>query len=137
MDLVVATLAGLLLSYLALLAALWIARPGGDALRESLRLLPDVARLVSRLARDRTVPRHAAVGLWLLLGYLVLPFDLVPDVIPVLGFADDVILTTLVLRRLLRSVPAATIRAHWPGTEAGLEAVGRLFRCPGLSRPAR
>jgi len=41
-------LAGLLLTYLALLAALWAVRPGEGALKESLRLLPDVTRVRRR-----------------------------------------------------------------------------------------
>ena len=81
----VGVLGGVLLLWLALLAALWATRPDELRLRELLRLLPDVVRLVRRLAADRGLARGVRVRLWLLLGYLALPFDLVPDVIPVLG----------------------------------------------------
>jgi uncharacterized membrane protein YkvA (DUF1232 family) len=74
-----------LLAWVALIVALVIARPRGGLLREALRLLPDLLRLLPRLAADRGLPRRLRAGLALLLAYLAFPFDLVPDFIPVLG----------------------------------------------------
>ena len=54
--------------------------------------------------------------LWLLLGYLALPIDLVPDFIPVLGYADDAIVVALVLRSVVRRAGPDAIERHWPGT---------------------
>jgi uncharacterized membrane protein YkvA (DUF1232 family) len=113
-------------TYLVLLGALVVARPKGNLLNEALRMLPDMLRLFRRLARDRSLPRGARVRLWLLLGYLAIPFDLVPDFIPVIGYADDAILVSLVLRSTVRRAGGAMIRRHWPGTEDGLAALGRL-----------
>src|SRR4051812_19928289 len=56
--------------WLAFLVMLLVARPDTSAVRASLRLLPDVARLCARLARDRSVSRSVRVRLWFLLGYL-------------------------------------------------------------------
>ena len=70
--------AGLVVVWVLLLAALWLVKPDEQRLRESLRLLPDVIRLLSRLARDRTVPLAARVWLWGLLAYLAMPIDVVP-----------------------------------------------------------
>jgi uncharacterized membrane protein YkvA (DUF1232 family) len=117
---------GLLVAYVALLAALLVARPRGGALREALRLLPDLVRLLRRLAADPTLPRGVRVRLWLLLGYLALPFDLVPDFVPVLGYADDAVVVALVLRSVVRRSGRAALEAHWPGTPEGLDAVLRL-----------
>jgi len=118
------TLLGLLgvavLSYLALLVALLLARPRGIDLRAVTRLLPDLARLVSRVARDRTAPRGVRVRLWLLLAYLLCPIDLVPDVVPVIGWADDVILVLLAIRSLVRRGGPELLERHWPGDPAGL-----------------
>ena len=61
-----------------------------------------------------------------MLGYLALPIDLVPDFIPVLGWADDVIVVTLVLRSLVRRAGAPAVRRHWPGTDDGFAALCRL-----------
>src|ERR671919_632096 len=117
---------GLVLTYLGLLAALLLARPKGNLLGEALRLLPDLLRLLRRLAADSDVPRGARVRLALVLGYLAIPFDLVPDFVPVLGYADDAIIVSLVLRSVVRRAGAPLVRRHWPGTDDGLAALGRL-----------
>jgi uncharacterized membrane protein YkvA (DUF1232 family) len=130
MTLVVSIAAGFALAYLALLAALLLARPSGDLLGEALRLLPDLLRLLRRLASDPAVPRAARARLWLLLGYLAIPFDLVPDFVPVLGYADDAIVVSLVLRSVVRRTGAPLVRRHWPGTDDGLAALARLTGMP-------
>jgi uncharacterized membrane protein YkvA (DUF1232 family) len=126
MTLVVTVALGLALTYLVLLGALLVARPKGSLLGEALRLLPDLLRLLRRLAGDAGVPRAARVRLWLLVGYLAIPIDLVPDFVPVLGYADDAIIVSLVLRSVVRRAGAPVVRRHWPGTDNGLAAVGRL-----------
>jgi uncharacterized membrane protein YkvA (DUF1232 family) len=78
------------------------------------------------LAGDASVPRAARVRLWLLLGYLAIPIDLVPDFVPVLGYADDAIIVSLVLRSVVRHAGAPVVRRHWPGTDDGLAALGCL-----------
>ena len=54
---------GLALTYLVLLGALLVTRPKGNLLGEALRLLPDLLRLLRRLAGDASVPRAARVRL--------------------------------------------------------------------------
>ena len=126
MTLVMTIAIGLALSYLVLLAALLAVRPKDSLLGEALRLLPDLLRLLRRLAADRSVPRAARLRLWLLLGYLAMPIDLVPDFVPVLGYADDAIVVSFVLRSVARRAGAPAVRRHWPGTDDGLIALGRL-----------
>ncbi|CAN5289881.1 YkvA family protein [soil metagenome] len=127
-ELLAAAVSGLLLVWLLLLVVLWRVRPPDEPLREALRLLPDVVRLLTRLARDSSLPRGVRVRLWLLLGYLALPIDLVPDVIPVIGYADDAVLVVWTLRSVLRRAGADALVRHWPGTPDGLEAVRRMVR---------
>lgn len=119
-------LSGLVLMWLGLLGFLWRARPDARRLGEAARLLPAVIRLISRLARDRTLPRGLRYRLWFLLGYLALPIDLVPDVIPVIGYADDAVLVVWTLRSVVRVAGAGALARHWPGTPAGLHAVESL-----------
>jgi uncharacterized membrane protein YkvA (DUF1232 family) len=119
---------GLLLAWLVFLVVLLVAAPDGGSLREGARVLPDTLRLVRRLAADRTVPRSARALLWFLIGYLVLPFDLVPDFVPVIGYADDVIITSLVLRHLIHRAGADKVRQQWPGSADGLAALARVLR---------
>jgi uncharacterized membrane protein YkvA (DUF1232 family) len=124
----IGVLAGLLLLWLTLIAVLWATRPDDMRLRELLRLLPDVLRLLRLLATDGSLPRGVRVRLWLLLAYLALPVDLVPDFIPVLGYADDAIVVALVLRSVVHRAGADAVARHWPGTPEGLDALRRLTR---------
>jgi uncharacterized membrane protein YkvA (DUF1232 family) len=130
-DLLIGVGAGMLLAWLVLIGVLVVLRPRGGLLREALRLLPDVLRLVRRLAADRALPRGVRVRLGLLLVYLALPVDLVPDFIPVLGHADDAIIVTAVLRGVVRRAGIDAVRAHWPGTDDGFAVLTRLT---GLDR---
>jgi uncharacterized membrane protein YkvA (DUF1232 family) len=74
------------------------------------------------------------VRLGLLVGYLLLPVDLVPDVLPVIGYADDAVVVALALRSVVRVAGAGAIAAHWPGTPAGLAVVHRLAGLPAPDR---
>jgi uncharacterized membrane protein YkvA (DUF1232 family) len=112
--------------WVLLVAGLWLARTDDTSARAALRLLPDVLRLVSRLARDSSLPTALRLRLWLLLGYLTLPFDLVPDFIPVIGYADDVVLVLVVLRSVVRRAGEPALHRHWPGTDEGFEVMARL-----------
>jgi uncharacterized membrane protein YkvA (DUF1232 family) len=100
--------------------------------RESARALagfiPDCIVLCSRLLREPLVPRRKKLLLVALAGYLALPFDLVPDFIPVAGQLDDVIIVALVLRIFLRSGGEPLVREYWPGPESTLALVLRLAR---------
>jgi uncharacterized membrane protein YkvA (DUF1232 family) len=115
----------LLATWLVLVVALAIARPRGVLLKEAMRLLPDTLRLLKNLATDRAVPSGARLRLWLLFAYLAVPFDLIPDFIPVLGYADDAIIAVWVLRSVVRRAGPDAIRRHWPGTADGLAALAR------------
>ena len=62
----------------------------------------------------------------MLIVYLAMPIDLIPDFIPVLGYADDAIVVTVVLRSVVRCAGLPAVRAHWPGTDDGFAALSRL-----------
>jgi uncharacterized membrane protein YkvA (DUF1232 family) len=127
-ELVAGVGGGLLVVWLVLLAALWRARPDGLTVGSALRLLPDLVRLVRRLAGDRSLPRGVRVRLWLLLAYLLSPVDLVPDVVPVLGYADDVVVVALALRSVVRRAGPDALLRHWPGERPALDVVMALVR---------
>jgi uncharacterized membrane protein YkvA (DUF1232 family) len=141
-DLALGLAAALALVWFALVVGLILVRPRGGLLREALRLLPDVLRLIRRLAADKTLPRGVRIRLGLLLTYLAIPIDLIPDFVPVLGYADDAIIVTAVLRSVVRRAGLEAVRAHWPGTDDGFIAVARLTGLHGppakrASRPGR
>lgn len=133
-NLLISAAAALLLTWLALVVTLIILRPRGPLLREAVRVLPDVLRLLRRLAANPTLPRGVRVRLVLLLIYLALPIDLVPDVIPVLGYADDAILVAAVLRSVVRRAGLDAVSSHWPGTDDGFAVVVRLSGLGGSLR---
>ena len=93
--------------------------------------MPDCVVLVRRLLGDRRVRRREKLLLAAVGAYLALPFDVVPDFIPVAGQLDDAILMALVLRRLMRLAGAELVRGHWPGPPRGLELLLRLAYRPG------
>jgi uncharacterized membrane protein YkvA (DUF1232 family) len=120
--------ASVFVMWAVLLAVLVVSRPDRRSLVQGARVLPDTVRLVRRLATDRTVPRSTRALLWFLLAYLALPIDVVPDFLPVIGYADDVIITSLVVRHLVRRAGPDTVLRHWPGSPDGLMALGRVLR---------
>jgi uncharacterized membrane protein YkvA (DUF1232 family) len=99
-------------------------------LRQLARVVPDLAVLFSRLARDRRVPRLQRLWLFALGAYLASPIDLIPDFIPVVGQLDDALLVALTLRGVVRGAGPELVRDHWPGTQRSLHVVLRLSGYP-------
>jgi uncharacterized membrane protein YkvA (DUF1232 family) len=88
--------------------------------------IPDCLILFRRLLGDDRVPRRRKLLLAGLIGYLAMPFDLVPDFIPVAGQLDDAIIAALALRAVLRAGGRDLLREHWPGPSTSLNALIRL-----------
>ena len=119
---VLAVLFGL---YALVVLALVLAGRRADA-RAVAGFVPDCLILFKRLLADPDVPRGRKVLLALMVGYLAMPFDLIPDFIPVAGQLDDAILVGLVLRGMVRGGGPDLVRRHWPGPEPSLRVVLRL-----------
>jgi uncharacterized membrane protein YkvA (DUF1232 family) len=129
-DIVLGIGVGLVGTWVALVVTLLVIRPRRGLLREALRILPDTLRLIRRVAADRSLPTGMRLRLALLLAYLALPIDLIPDFIPVLGYADDAIIVSAVLRSVARRTGRDALRAYWPGSEDGFAALCRLTGLP-------
>jgi uncharacterized membrane protein YkvA (DUF1232 family) len=115
---------GVLLAYAAFVVAMIVAGRRGVA-RDVMRFIPDCVALVRDLLRDPRVPRRHKRLLGLLVGYLALPFDIVPDFIPVAGHLDDALMVALALRVVLRG-SSELVREHWRGPESSLALVLRF-----------
>jgi uncharacterized membrane protein YkvA (DUF1232 family) len=133
-QLLVGVAAGLLLVWVLLIVTLWLAarrEPDRTSFVDAVRLVPDVLRLLRRLASDPELPRGVRWRLGALIVYLAMPIDLVPDFIPVIGYADDAVVVALALRSVVRAAGPEALDRHWTGTEQGLAAVRRLAGVPG------
>jgi uncharacterized membrane protein YkvA (DUF1232 family) len=111
--------------YAAFIAWLLLAGRRSDA-RALAGFVPDCVVLFRRLLGDDRVPRRNRLLLVALVGYLLMPFDLVPDFIPVAGQLEDAIIVAWVLRTVLRSGGPDLVREHWPGPAVSLNALMRL-----------
>jgi len=122
----IAVVVALVGAWLALVIALAVARPDGATVTDALKVLPDTVRLVRRLAADPDLPPSVRRTLWVLGLYLASPIDLIPDFIPVLGYADDAIVAAVALRRVVRVAGPQALDRHWSGSPAGFMIVRRL-----------
>ncbi len=118
-------LAACLVLYLGFVGVLLLGGRRADA-RALAGFVPDCVVLLRRLLHDARVPRARKLLVVALVGYLAMPIDLIPDVIPVAGQLDDALLVALVLRRVLKGAGPALVREHWPGPAASLRVVLRL-----------
>ncbi|HMA27295.1 MAG: YkvA family protein [Solirubrobacterales bacterium] len=114
--------------YVVGVAALIAAGRREDA-RALAGFIPDCVVLVSRLARERRISPVRRAVLWLVLVYLSLPIDLVPDFLPGIGQLDDAVLLGLALRLLVHGGGSEIVREAWPGPQASLAIV---LRAAGL-----
>jgi uncharacterized membrane protein YkvA (DUF1232 family) len=90
--------------------------------------IPDRIILFKRLVSDPKVPRSSKLWLSGLILYLAMPFDLVPDFIPIAGQLDDAIIVALVLRQVLRKAGEDPIRQHWPGPQSSLDTLMKFVK---------
>jgi uncharacterized membrane protein YkvA (DUF1232 family) len=122
---VVITFGALLLLYALFVLGLLLAGRRNHA-RAWAGFVPDCLVLFKRLVQDSRVSRARKALLVALIAYLALPFDLIPDFIPVAGQLDDAIIVAIVLRSVLRAGGPQLLREHWPGPSSSLSAISRL-----------
>lgn len=99
-----------------------------DDLRRRARGLAAETRALSLAARDPRVPWYARLLVAAVLAYALSPIDLIPDVVPVLGYLDDLLIVPLGLALALRMVPPevlAECRARARAEQSGGRAVSR------------
>ncbi len=132
-ELALVGLAAASLVWAGLVAALLAAGRRTDA-RALAGFVPDCVVLLRRLLADPRVPRRRKLLLVAIAGYLALPFDLIPDFVPVLGQLDDAVVVALALRAVVRGGGEEQLRELWPGPESSLAVVLRLAGKPALAR---
>lgn len=114
-----------LIVYGIFVGGLALAGRSADA-RALAGFIPDCIVLFRRLLGDSRMPRRYRALIVALLGYLALPFDVVPDFIPVAGQLDDAVVVALTLRAILRGGGLEMIEEHWPGPRSSLSLILKL-----------
>jgi len=86
-----------------------------ELVKDAVLMMPNIVKLVGRLLRDPRVPRRAKITLGLAAAYVMSPIDLIPEVIPVVGWADDVILMMFAIDSLIDRAGPEIVEEHWDG----------------------
>jgi uncharacterized membrane protein YkvA (DUF1232 family) len=124
---VLGVLLGLVALWVAILVLLWVLRPRGTSLRALVGVVPDLLRLLRDLVGDRSTPLDVRVVIVILVAWIVSPIDLIPEFIPVLGPADDVVVAVVALRYVRRRVGFAALNERWPGSPEGFEILAQVI----------
>lgn len=90
--------------------------------------IPDCIILFKGLVTDDAVKKRYKLLLVLLIGYLAMPIDIVPDFIPVAGQLDDAIIVALVLHLVAKGAGKDAITRHWHGPDSSLHTLLKLAR---------
>jgi uncharacterized membrane protein YkvA (DUF1232 family) len=98
----------------------------GGKLSEYLFLLPDFFVLVCRLAMDDRVPAKKKVFVGAIIAYVLMPLDIIPDFIPVVGHIDDLVLIVIGLNQILKEIDKQVLLDNWSGEEDLLEVITKI-----------
>ncbi len=118
--------------YAIFVGVLALAGRSADA-RAVAGFVPDCIVLFKRMLGDSRLPRRYRAIVVAMVVYLALPFDLIPDFIPVAGQFDDAIVVVLTLRAILRGGGLEMIEEHWPGPRSSLSFILKLADRPAKS----
>ncbi len=80
-----------------------------------LFLLPDFFILLCRLLMEDRVTNQTKAFILGVIAYVMLPIDIIPDFIPVIGFVDDLILVVFALDQIMKQTDEEIILANWSG----------------------
>ena len=87
--------------------------PFTEKLKEIARTLRQHLAFYRALYQDPRTPRLARYLLWAALAYVAMPFDLIPDFLPVIGHIDDIIIVPGLIFFAIRLIPVAVYDEHW------------------------
>lgn len=98
---------------------------------DAVFMMPNIVKLIGRLLKDPRVPRRAKITLGLAAAYVASPIDLIPEVIPLVGWADDVLIVMFAIDALIDRAGEEVLMDHWDGPGDLLSLVRDVV---GLSR---
>ena len=120
-GLLIALAVGIAVWLLAILILVIVGRK--QQARELATAIPNLLVLFRGLLRDPRVPRGSKTWVLVAVIWIASPIDLVPEFIPVLGPADDLIVAALVLRHVLKRTDRSLLAEHWRGDPAILDRI--------------
>ena len=82
---------------------------------DAVFMMPNIVKLVARLVKDPRVPRRAKITLGLAAAYVASPIDLIPEIVPVIGWADDILILMFALDSLIERAGDEVVSEHWDG----------------------
>jgi uncharacterized membrane protein YkvA (DUF1232 family) len=106
-------------------------------LKNLLLFIPNMLLLCVRLLSDPRVPAIDRALLAGAIAYAIIPFDLIPDMIPFVGQIDDAYLIALTLLRLMERTDPEIVREHWNGGGDVVELIGAAALLAGKFLPQR
>ena len=108
-------------------------------IRNVLLFIPNMLLLCARLLRDSRVPATEKALLAGAIVYAIVPFDLIPDMLPFVGQIDDAYLIAMTLLRLMDRTDPRIVREHWNGGGDVVELVGAaaMIAAKFLPKPIR
>jgi len=108
-------------------------------IKNVLLFIPNMLLLCARLLADSRVPGTERALVAGAIVYAIVPFDLIPDMIPFVGQMDDAYLIALTLLRLMERTDPKIVREHWAGGGDVVELVGAaaMLAAKFLPKPIR
>ncbi len=85
-----------------------------------LVILPDLLYMMIKILFDKEIPAKNKVLIVVATTYLFSPIDVIPDIIPVVGFVDDLLVTIIILNKIINSddpILKQKMIEYWPGEE--------------------
>lgn len=105
--------------------------------RDAAFLLPNLIKLLARLLKDPRIPRRSKVVVGAAMAYIASPIDLVPDLIPAVGLADDMLIIALAINHLITVAGEEVVLEHWDGPRDLLDLVRSILDVASDLVPAK
>jgi uncharacterized membrane protein YkvA (DUF1232 family) len=106
-------------------------------MKNLLLFVPNLVLLCARLMADPRVPTKERMLVAGAIVYAIMPFDLIPDLIPFVGQIDDAYLIALSLLRLATVSDPQVVRQHWNGGGDVVELIGATAMIASKLLPKR
>jgi len=98
----------------------------GGKISEYLFALPDFFILLTRLVLDKRVSKNQKIFISGIIAYVIMPIDIIPDFIPIIGHIDDLVLVVFGLNLILNEIDEQVLLDNWSGEEDVLELMQKI-----------